>query len=89
MRISYDKEADVLYVWFSLDPPPYINIENEEGDVLRIKESDGTIVGSIIFDAMARLRRGKSIEIPEIGSIPMNQLARSLLFSLETTHAIA
>jgi uncharacterized protein YuzE len=89
MKISYDKEADVLYLWFSLDPPPYINIENRDGDVLRIKESDGTVVGSIIFDAMARLRRGKAIDVPEVGSVPMNQWAQILLSSSEIIHAVA
>lgn len=89
MKISYDKEADVLYVWFSLEPPPYINIENQEGDVLRLKESDGTIVGAIIFDGLARLRRNKVIDVPEIGMIPMNDLAQALVVASATPQVIS
>lgn len=79
MKISYDKQADVMYVWFSLAEPPYINVENQNGDIVRIKDTDGEVVGLIIYDALYRMKNGKAIEIPEVGSTPMNDLALALL----------
>lgn len=87
MKISYDKQADVLYVWFAIVDPPYINLENEQGDVIRIVEKDGTIAGLILYDAMFRLKGNKTIEIPEVGNILLNEVARALLNTSEQDHA--
>jgi len=64
MQISYDKHADVLYVWFASIEPPYINIENDHGNIVRISEKDGVVVGLIIPFAMERLKTGKPLDIP-------------------------
>jgi uncharacterized protein YuzE len=89
MKISYDKQADILHVWFSLVDPPYINVENENGDVVRIKEQDGTIVGLIIFDAMYRMKTNKVIDIPQVGEAPISEITLALMSIARTVHANA
>ena len=79
MQISYDKEADVMYVWFASVDLPYVNIENRNGDVVRISEKDGTVVGLILLFAMRRLKSGKPLDIPEISGSPLNEFAISLM----------
>lgn len=73
MKITYDKQADVLYVWFSMVDPPYVNMENASGDVVRIVEHDGMIAGLILFDAMYRLKKGNALEVPEVGGALLNE----------------
>lgn len=68
MQISYDKEADVMYVWFASIDPPYINIENKNGDIVRISEKDGVVVGLIVPFAMRRLKSGKPLDVPEVST---------------------
>jgi uncharacterized protein YuzE len=78
MQISYDKHADVMYVWFASTPPPYTNIENKNGDVVRISKTDGKVVGLIILFAMQRLKSGRPLDIPEVGGVPLNDAVLSL-----------
>jgi len=87
MRISYDKEADILNVWFSTVDPPYINLENENGDVVRIIEKDGTVAGLIIYDAMYRMKRNADIEVPEIGVTLSNDITQTLIQNTGREHA--
>ena len=86
MQISYDKHADVMYVWFAPIAPPYVNIENKNGDVVRISEKEGVVVGLVILFAMERLKSGKPLDIPEVGSEHLNEFAISLMRA-EVEHA--
>jgi uncharacterized protein YuzE len=78
MTFSYDSDADVLYVTFerSLHPAQYI--ENDNGDILRIDEQSGKIVGCTILFFLQRAKTG-TISVPEIGVVPFNQIANNLL----------
>jgi hypothetical protein len=80
MTLSFDKNADVLYVTFEVTPPgSYIFVENEDGDVLKVDRSSRRIVGCTILSFAARTKAGKKIVIPEIGSVPFNDLVDELL----------
>ncbi|HEV8416457.1 MAG TPA: hypothetical protein VGQ49_22880 [Bryobacteraceae bacterium] len=79
MTLSYDKLADVLYVTFETLPAgSYIYVENDTGDILRLDRSSKRVVGVTIPAFAQRAARG-SIVIPEIGSVPFNQLVDDLL----------
>jgi uncharacterized protein YuzE len=79
MTLSYDKNADVLYVTFeAVDPSSYQFVENEAGDVLKIDRVSSRVVGCTIPFFAARARKGKII-IPEIGGVPFNALAEDLV----------
>ena len=79
MTLSYDKNADVLYITFEALPPnAYIFIENEAGDVLKVDRMSRRVVGCTIPFFAARSKRGK-IEVPEIGAVPFNVIAEDLL----------
>ncbi len=79
MTLSYDREADVLYITFERLPnQSCVYVENENGDILRLNKHDGSIVGCTIPFFLKRSAKGR-LEIPEIGSVPFNELAKSLL----------
>jgi uncharacterized protein YuzE len=79
MRLSYDAIGDVLYIAFETLPPgKYIVIENEQGDVLKIDPETKRVIGCSILSFKLRSRRG-NIQIPEIGSVPFNDMAAELL----------
>ena len=78
MTFSYDDDADVLYVTFVEHNGPVVYLENESGDILRIAEGTGNIVGCTIPYFMRRSRTG-TITVPEIGVVPFNQIATQLL----------
>ncbi len=79
MTFSYDKRADVLYISFeALPPQDYLVVENETGDILKLNKKNGSVVGCTIPFFMERFRKGK-IEIPEVGGVPFNALAKDLL----------
>jgi uncharacterized protein YuzE len=67
MRITYSKEADVLYVSFISPTGRVASVENSNGDILRIDTSSGKIVGITIQLFMYRVGTGEKIEVPEIG----------------------
>jgi len=77
--VSYDKDADVLYVTFEdLPPAAYLFVENEAGDVLKIDRNTRRVVGCTIPFFAKRAKRGKII-IPEVGAVPFNDVADELL----------
>lgn len=79
MIMSYDKNADVMYVTFeALPPDAYLFVENETGDILKIDRSTRHVVGCTIPFFLRRAKRGKII-IPEIGAVPFNEIADELL----------
>lgn len=79
MNVSYDRDADVLYVTFEVLPSSaYMFVENESGDLLKIDKSTHRVVGCTIPFFAARTKRGK-IVIPEIGAVPFNDVANELL----------
>ena len=78
MTFSYDAKADVLYVTFEKIQRPALYIENETGDILRIDEQSGKIVGCTVLFFLHRAKDGP-ISVPEVGVVPFNQIASSLL----------
>lgn len=79
MTLSYDKDADVLYVTFKYLPNgSAIYIENESGDILRLDKVSKEVVGCTIPAFSRRAAKGPII-IPEIGSVPFNELAAHLV----------
>ena len=79
MKASYDKEADVLYITFEqASPEEYLYVENKQGDVLRLNKKSGHVVGCTIPYFSKRAAKHK-LHIPEIGHVPFNKLAKSLL----------
>jgi len=81
MRISYSKDADVLYLNFSEQRSGATYIEKENGDILRVDIATGKILGATIQLFMYRIRSGERIEIPEIGDITANKVLEELLES--------
>jgi uncharacterized protein YuzE len=78
MTFSYDANADVLYITFEHISRPAVYIENDNGDILRIDEQSGKIVGCTILFFLHRAKDGV-ISVPEIGMVPFNQIANNLL----------
>ena len=80
MTLSYDKEADVLYVTFeSLPARDVLYVENESGDVLRLDKTSKRVVGCTILAFSRRAAKGKVI-VPEVGPVPFNEFAAHLLY---------
>lgn len=69
VTIDYDQDDDTLYVRFSSDPQKALHTETPRGDVLRISEETGRILGVTILFFMERIERGEEIEIPEVGAV--------------------
>jgi uncharacterized protein YuzE len=78
MTFSYDGDADVLYVTFERLARPAQYVENENGDILRIDEESGKIVGVTILFFLRRAKQGV-VSVPEVGVVPFNQIASDLL----------
>jgi uncharacterized protein YuzE len=66
MRITYSRDADVLYVSFSPPKGSVASVENSNGDILRIDKSSGEIIGVTIQLFMYRICKGEKIEVPEV-----------------------
>lgn len=66
MRITYNREVDMLTV--SLVPPTgrVASVENASGDLLRIDTVTDSIIGVNIQLFMHRINQGEKIEVPEI-----------------------
>jgi uncharacterized protein YuzE len=78
VKLSYDKDADVLYITFEpLAKERCIYVENERGDILRLNKETKRVVGCTIM-AFSR-RASETLIIPEIGSVPFNELAAALV----------
>jgi len=72
MRITYSKEADVLYISFVPPSGRVSSVENAQGDILRIDTSTGQVIGVTVPLFQCRVDQGEKIEIPEIGfSLPV------------------
>jgi hypothetical protein len=79
MTMSYDKNADVLYVTFEpVAPGSYVFVENEAGDVLKLDRATRRVVGCTVLFFAARAKKGR-IEIPEIGAGAFNKIMNELL----------
>ena len=79
MRFSYDDDADVLYVTFGdTAKGKIVYIENASGDILRMNEGTGEIVGCTIPFFLKRAQMGPII-VPEVGVVPFGQIASRLL----------
>ena len=68
MTLSYDSEADVLYVSFEQADEPCLYVENAQGDVLRVTKRTQQVVGCTILHFSARQKEG-TITVPEIGTV--------------------
>ena len=68
MRISYDKDADVLYITFSRaqERAAYLEIN---GGILRIEEKTKQVIGVTIPFFQEKTEEGKGLELPEIGGM--------------------
>jgi hypothetical protein len=66
MRITYNREVDMLTI--SLVPPTgrVASVENASGDLLRIDTVTDGIIGVNIQLFMHRINQGEKIEVPEI-----------------------
>lgn len=71
MRMSYDKQHDVLYVAFEETDATCDYLETDAGDVLRIDPKTSAVVGCTIMDFNKRVRSGLSI--PAIGELHIDQ----------------
>lgn len=79
MTLSYDHEADVLYVTFDRRPgQAYIYVENQNGDVLRLDKETRQVVGCTIPFFSKRTADTK-VTIPEIGIVPFNASTEDLV----------
>jgi hypothetical protein len=78
LTLSYDSDADVLYVTFErLPDQPYIYVENENGDVLRLDPKSKKVVGCTIPAFRKRSKKGPVI-VPEVSDVPFNEYAAHL-----------
>lgn len=73
MKLSYDNDADVLYVTFESVTGDVSYVENTHGDVLRLDAATGKIIGCTIPFFLYRIQRDGEIRIPEIGLVPFNK----------------
>jgi uncharacterized protein YuzE len=79
MTLSYDKDADVLYVTFEgLPHQSYIYVENENGDVLRVDKKSKRVVGCTIPFFSKRTMKRK-VTVPEVGRVPSNESTKDLV----------
>jgi len=67
MRVTYSKDADVLYISFVPPTDRVASSENANGDILRIDTSTGMIIGVTVQLFLYRISIGEKIEVPEIG----------------------
>jgi len=68
MTFSYDEDSDVLYVTFAQPKRGVRYLETEHGDVLRLCQDTGQVVGVTIMYFAFRAKSG-TIDIPEIGEL--------------------
>jgi hypothetical protein len=79
VTLSYDKDADVLYVTFEQLPAhKVLYIENENGDILRLDRESKRVVGCTIPAFSIRCSKGRVV-VPEVGPVPFNEFAAHLL----------
>jgi uncharacterized protein YuzE len=79
VTLSYDQDADVLYVTFERLPhQEYIYVENENGDILRLDKCMKRVVGCTIPFFSKRSMEQK-ISVPEVGEVPFNERTEELL----------
>jgi uncharacterized protein YuzE len=65
LRITYDREADVLYCAFG-DPKPAISVEHDNGVVVRFNPDNDEVVGVTILDFFKRFaeRPDEAVSVP-------------------------
>ena len=78
MTISYDRQADVLYMRFEDVESGCDYIEPTPGAILRVDPSNGLIVGCTLVAFAERLRKEGKIVVPEIAAMPLPKKLRSL-----------
>jgi uncharacterized protein YuzE len=81
MKFSYDEDADVMYVTLTKPSSKVTYIENDNGDILRLDESTGMIVGFTIPRARERIDKDGKLEIPELGGVPFSDELQKLIKS--------
>lgn len=82
MRISYSKDADVLYISFAPPSGRVASVENSNGDILRIDKSTGEIIGVTIQLFMYRVGTGEKITVPGVDFSISSPIAASILEGL-------
>ncbi len=79
MTLSYDKDADVLYVTFERLPrQSYVYVENENGDILLVDRKSKRVVGCTIPFFSKRAMKRK-VTVPEVGRVPFNEFTEELV----------
>ncbi len=73
MTLTYDDDADVLYLTLEDVSGPCTYKDNKYGDVFRIDTKTGRIVGCTIVFFLDRVRKSGPISIPEIGSLQFSE----------------
>jgi len=63
LTISYDEDADVLYVAFR-EPHEGVDEEMEDGVYLRSLEDGGAVVGLTVVDFVRRFGRQRTLDLP-------------------------
>lgn len=63
LTISYDEDADVLYVAFG-EPRAGVDEEVEDGVYLRSLEDGSTVVGLTVVDFVRRFGHQRTLELP-------------------------
>jgi len=72
MRISYDREEDVLYIKFADCKEECEYVEHTPGVVLRVNPRSKEIVGCTILWFSRQLREQGRINVPEIRGLPIS-----------------
>jgi uncharacterized protein YuzE len=81
MNISYDQQADVLYLRFEDVEEGCDYIEPTPGAILRVDQKTGRIVGCTILAFQERLRKYGKISVPQINGQPLPSELRALIGS--------
>lgn len=67
MTISYDHDADVLYITFRQASDAFY-LENAQGDVIRMDRSTGEVLSCTVIGFQRRTEEGEQVSIPQVGS---------------------
>jgi uncharacterized protein YuzE len=76
VRISYDGDADCLYITFSPERASYLEIT---GGILRVDEYSKQVLGVTIPFFREKTAEGNGLEIPEIGAVPFTTLTEKTI----------
>jgi len=77
-HVSYDRDADVLYLSVGAPQPAHHTFATPEGHAVRY-DADGAIVGITLVNARALLERGDTgITVPQTVGVRRDELAYAI-----------